>query len=364
MINQFCTALIAAIFLSPPALAQAQPHGSQALVAAAASTAARIRAAAYLDVAGCGLNVSTVAGIANRTSNVAAPLNAPLRIGSVGKLFTAAALHRLAARGAIALDQPVSQMLLSDDAVGVAGRTATLRQLLNHTGGVPDYYALPDIRRWDWRQPLTPQRILTAIAGRRATSAPGGPYSYSNSGYHLAALATERSVGRSVAALIDEEVIAPLNLRDTLYHESAPGGPLHGYVGRADQWESAENTGPDSGITATLADLRQFMRALFLEDSPLREAGTAMTANPGETGQPRQRAGAGAEVRESRDGLALVGHTGDVEGYLTFAYAAPAHDLTMIGHITASDPAALVALLRTTGSIVARACAVGTGSGN
>jgi D-alanyl-D-alanine carboxypeptidase len=286
-----------------------------------------------------------------------------LRVGSVGKLYTAAAIHQLAARGRVTLDQPVSRMLAAGDAVGVAGRDATLRQLLNHTAGVPDYYALPDIRRWDWRQPLTPQRILTAIAGRPATSPVGGAYRYSNSGYHLAALAVERATGQSTAAMIGAEVMTPLGLTATVYHERAPGGPLHGYVGRADQWTSAENTGPDSGVTATLADLRRFMRAVFLGDGPLRAVGTAMTANPVETGRPRQQAGAGAEVRESRNGMALVGHSGDVEGYLSFAYAAPAHNLTMIGHITASDPAALTELLRTTGTIAARACGVGGAQG-
>ncbi|MCU0949075.1 MAG: beta-lactamase family protein [Porphyrobacter sp.] len=351
--------LIALAFSPQTPLVANETTASDALVEITARTAARIQAAAYVDVFGCGLNVSTVAGVADRTTGAPAPLDAPLRIGSVGKLYTAATLHRLAERGAINLDEPVSRMLLPGDAADVAGRTATLRQLLNHTGGVPDYYALPDIRKWDMRQPLTPPRILTAIAGRKATSPPGGAYSYSNSGYHLAALAVERAVGQPLAAMMEEEVIALLGLAATIYHESAPAGPLHGYVGRDDQWESAENTGPDSGITATLADLRKSMRALFLEDGPLRPAGVAMTADPVETDRPRFRAGAGAEVRESREGMALVGHTGDVEGYLTFAYAAPAYDLTIIGHITASDKAALTELLRTVGSIATQACKAG-----
>jgi D-alanyl-D-alanine carboxypeptidase len=358
--NKLSRIALIALALSPQTqLAARDTAASEALVEVTARTAARIHAAAYVDVFGCGLDVSTVAGVADRTTGAAAPINAPLRIGSVGKLYTAATLHRLAERGAINLDEPVSRMLLSDDAVNVAGRTATLRQLLNHTGGVPDYYALPGIRKWDMRQPLTPQRILTAIAGRKATSLPGGAYSYSNSGYHMAALAAERTMGQSLAAMEDAEVIAPLGLTATIYHESAPAGPLHGYVGREDHWESAENTGPDSGITATLADLRKFMRALFLDDGPLRSVGAAMTADPVETDRPRFRAGAGAEVRESREGMALVGHTGDVEGYLTFAYAAQEHDLTILGHITASDKAALTELLRTVGSIATQACKAG-----
>ena len=350
------TAVAVAILVGQPAFAATLAHDRQALITAVEQAASRIGAAAFLDVAGCAIDVSAVAGVADRRTRAAAPINAPLRIGSVGKLYTAAVLHRLAARGIIDLDQPVGAMLRPDDAPGVANRTASLRQLLNHSSGVPDYYALPDIRRWDRRQPLTPGRILAAIAGRRATSPPGGRYAYSNSGYHLAALATERATGQGIAELINAEVIAPLGLSATRYHEEGPGGVLHGYVGRVDQWESAENSGPDGGITAPLADLRRFMRALFIDEGPLRPAGDAMIANPVETGRPRQRAGAGAEVRESRNGLALVGHLGDVEGYLTFAYAAPAHGLTMIGHITASDPAVLTELLRATDMVVARAC--------
>lgn len=132
---------------------------------------------------------------------------------------------------------------------------------------------------------------------------------------------------------------------------------LHGYVGTRDWYDSAENTGPDGGITATLADLRTLLRALFLaEEGPLRSAGMAMTANAVDTGKPRLRAGMGTEVRESRAGRMFLGHTGDVEGYLTFAYAAPEEKVTIIGHLSASEPKVLEELLRSTVSVIETAC--------
>lgn len=342
-------------FLNAPAHATDLSPAS-ALEAAVTAAATKADAAAFMDVRGCGLSVSTVAGVADRKTRTKATIDMPLRIASVSKLYAAATIFRLAERGLINLDQPVSTMLGADDAVGVAGREATLRQLLNHSGGVPDYYDLPDIRRWDWRLPLTPERVLTAIAKRPATGAPGARYAYSNSGYQLAALATERKVGTPFATLVQREVIAPLGVRDTLYREAAPGGTLHGYAGGKDWIDSAENTGPDGGITATLTDLRAALRAFFLDPGMLRAAGMEMTADPIETGKPRQQAGAGAEVRQSREGMLFVGHTGDVEGYLTFAYAAPDNDLTMIGHLSASEPATLAELLRATSSIVQAEC--------
>lgn len=321
-----------------------------------AMAAQKAQASAFLDVQGCGLSFSAVSGVANRKTGAAAALDMPLRLGSVGKLYTAAVIHRLAARGVLSLDAPVSRYLLASDAIGVANRDATLRQLLNHTSGVPDYYALPEIRRWNWKKPLTPLRVMTAIKGRRATTAPGVSYSYSNSGYHLLALAAERATGRSFAELMRTEVISPLNLRETHYNVSAPGGSLHGYVGRKDWWESAENTGPDSGVTATLADVRAYLRALLIDEGPIYGVGQAMIEDPVESGKPRQQAGAGAELRTTRDGMQLVGHTGDVEGYLSFAYAVPAHGLTMVGHMTASDKESFATLLRMTVQTATTAC--------
>lgn len=152
------------------------------------------------------------------------------------------------------------------------------------------------------------------------------------------------------------EVISPLNLRETHYNVSAPGGSLHGYVGRKDWWESAENTGPDSGVTATLADVRAYLRALLIDEGPIYGVGQAMIEDPVESGKPRQQAGAGAELRTTRDGMQLVGHTGDVEGYLSFAYAVPAHGLTMVGHMTASDKESFATLLRMTVQTATTAC--------
>lgn len=337
-------------------MASAQAQSTSDLQAAVTAAAQQTKAAAFLDVQGCGLSFSATSGTADRATKAVSTIEMPLRLGSVGKLYTAAVIHRLAARGVLGLDTPASLYLVPQDAVGVAGRDATLRQLLNHTGGVPDYYALPDIRRWNWLEPLTPLRVLTAIKGRGATGAPGIAYSYSNSGYQLLALVAERATNQSFASLMQAEVITLLDLRETRYNVSAPGGPLHGYVGGKDWWESAENSGPDGGVTATLADTRRYLRALFIDAGPMRSTGQAMSERPVETGKPRQQAGAGAEVRVSLGGMRLIGHTGDVEGYLSFAYAAPEYGLTIIGHVTTSDKDAFSTLLRTTAASAASAC--------
>ena len=360
MLPHSAAAIVAMLFLLAPTDTPAGPPSDfPARLSAAGDAAARsARAGAVLDVKGCGLAFSGAFGVANRKAKIPMLVDDRLRLGSIGKLYAAAAIHRLAARQVLDLDAPASRYLRADDAVGVEGRDATLRQLLNHTAGVPDYYALPNIRRWDWTQPLTPSRILTAVKGAPATHAPGAAYAYSNTGYHLSALAAERAAGKPFAQIIVGEAIAPTGLTATRYHETAPGGRVHGYAGRADMWSSAENTGPDSGVTATAADVAAMLRALFSAGGTLQGAGDAMRANPVETGKPRQSAGPGVEIRTSRGGLTLVGHTGDVEGYLSFAYIAPDNGVTLVGHLTASDPERFGALLRETVAVVEEACAV------
>lgn len=341
--------------------ARAQGQSVNDLQSTAISVAQETEASVFLDVQGCGLSVSMASGVADRVTRSVPTIDMQLRLASVGKLYTAAVIHRLAARGLLDLDAPASRYLKADDAVGVANRAATLRQLLNHTSGVPDYYALPDIEQWNWQMPFTPERVLSAIKSVKPTGTPGSTHSYSNSGYHLLALAAERATNQSFADLIQAEVLVPADLSETRYNLTAPGGPLHGYVGKKDWWDSAENTGPDGGVTATLADVRKYLRALFFDAGPMRATGRAMTENPVETGKPLQRHGAGAQMRISQDGLRLVGHTGSIEGYLSFAYIAPEYGLTMIGHITASDKDAFTNLLTTTAQIAQAACSSGPG---
>jgi D-alanyl-D-alanine carboxypeptidase len=338
------------------AICSAQTSNASGLQSALMNSARDTKAAAFLDVQGCGFAFSQASGVADRKTKIAATVNMPLRLGSVGKLYTAAVIHKLASQGIINLDTPASRYLSANDALGVANRDATLRQLLNHTSGVPDYYELPDIARWDWKKPLTPLRILDAMKGVKATGAPGASYNYSNTGYHILALVAERAAGKPLSALIQSEVVVPLGLKETTYNVAAPAGALHGYVGSKDYWTSAENTGADSGVTATLKDVRTYLRALFIDAGPMRATGQAMTNNPVETGKPRQQAGAGAEVRTTREGLKLIGHTGDVEGYLSFAYVAPEYGLTMVEHQSSSDKEAFLALLGTTAQIVQSAC--------
>jgi D-alanyl-D-alanine carboxypeptidase len=160
--------------------------------------------------------------------------------------------------------------------------------------------------------------------------------------------------------LIATRLLDPLNLTETRYNTEHPGGTIHGYGtelrSNADTWKYAENTGADSGVTATSSDLSRFLKALFLNGGEFTSIGKAMLVYPVERDRPRQFAGPGAEILVSRSGTEFVGHTGDTFGYLTFAFAVPEYDATMVGQVTANKENILVGLLTSTASVLEDAC--------
>ena len=357
--------LAAAVFFTLPACAsnaQEERTNLQAHLDEIVSTAAATAGAgAVLDVQGCGVSYLEARGVANRASETPMPTNEQLRIASVGKLYTAAVIHDFAGEGLIDLDMPATSYLTSDELNGVPNADASLRQMLNHTSGVPDYYDEQSYVTWDWTMPLTPERVLTVARRREATNRAGASYSYSNTNYHILALVAEAVSGQSLEELISARIMVPLELLQTRYNTEHPGGTIHGY-GRPmhpdeDTWEYAENTGPDSGITATTQDLRRFLSALFLEDGAMRSIGDSMIADPVETEIGNQFSGAGAEIIVARSGRQLIGHTGDTFGYLTFAYAIPDYGATLIGHVNADDTDVLMALLQSSAGVLREACA-------
>ncbi len=336
------------------------PATNKLLAALTSDIAAQSGAGAVLHVDGCGIMFDGAAGFADVDKELPMQASYPLRIGSVSKLATAATIHALIRKGVLSLDRPVSFYLPDGASEKLAGRNATLRQVLNHSAGIPDYYAsLP--KNWDWSVPLTPERILPVLDGVPATGSAGASYVYSNTGHQVLALVAERATGIPFDRLVEREFIRPLRLDATRYNLTAPGGPVHGYLsgehGLVDQWASAENTGPDGGLTASAADVATMLRQLFLAGDRLPGIGAAMATDRIATGRARQWAGLGAEIRQTRDGLELVGHTGNVDGYQTVAYAIPSLNAVIVGHLNSDDTDDLGRLLQLAIPYIEERCA-------
>jgi D-alanyl-D-alanine carboxypeptidase len=140
-------------------------------------------------------------------------------IYSITKTFTAVLILRLGEQGRLQLTDFVDRWF--PDLAQVAG--ITVKQLLNHTAGIPDYGGLAayhaDLRSAP-AHPWSFDRFVSETIGRGLLFEPGTSWSYSNPGYMLLRRIAERVSGKSYSSLIAEQIAAPLALRETTVAES------------------------------------------------------------------------------------------------------------------------------------------------
>jgi CubicO group peptidase (beta-lactamase class C family) len=131
-------------------------------------------------------------------------------VASITKPFTATAIMLLAERGALAIDQPVQELL--PEFAGPEKENITLRHFLTHTSGLPEYAEEnQEIRR---RQ-LGLEAFVRAYCRGTPLFVPGTQWSYSNYGFGLAGEIIARLDGRGYHRFVAEEILAPLGMEDS-----------------------------------------------------------------------------------------------------------------------------------------------------
>lgn len=151
-------------------------------------------------------------GLADRTTQRPYRIDTQGEIGSISKSFTAAAVLKLKDEGKLKLDDPISAYLPGVPADKAA---ITLRQLLTHTAGLPDYVPGPLGQPGPSRDdaPITREEMERRVLAAPLAFAPGSRWAYSNAGYGLAAAIVERVSGRPFTDFLADEVIAPAGLK-------------------------------------------------------------------------------------------------------------------------------------------------------
>jgi D-alanyl-D-alanine carboxypeptidase len=201
------------------------------------------------------------------------------RIASVTKMMTATALLVLADQGHCRLDDPTGRYLPRDlvdrfrDSTGRPYAAAiTLRQLLDHTSGLPNFFSQPPIREavqhgGDQRR-FTPSDLVDlAVAGEPPTSPPGTTRAYTDTGFLLAGLIIEALTGQPLQEAYRERVLDPAGMTAT-WLESSDEPPRRHDIASHD-FEGHDITDMDptvdwagGGLVSTAADLAAFLRAL------------------------------------------------------------------------------------------------------
>lgn len=275
------------------------------------------------------------AGVTDMGTGAKVPVDGQVRVGSNTKTFTAAVVLQLVGEGKAELDAPIERYLPGlVRGEGIDGRAITVRQLLQHTSGLPNYtdFMIDDFLKAGGHTYYQPRALLDLALSRKALFAPGTDWSYSNTNYVLAGLLIEKVTGRPLAEQITQRIIDRAGLRHTYfpgvgdesireahprgYHAAQPGGPL-GDITRMDpSWGWAAGQ-----LISTPGDLNRFFSALIggklLRPAELAQMRTTV-AIPDRTGmEPGVRAGLGIISTPLSCGGLMWGHGGDIPGYTT-----------------------------------------------
>ncbi|MPZ16949.1 MAG: serine hydrolase [Luteitalea sp.] len=163
-------------------------------------------------------------GVADIDTNRPMRPDFPFRIGSITKTFVATLVLQHVAEGRIGLDDPIA-LHLPDVLPAELGGAVTIRMLLNHTSGVPDYDTLlwrenADLERHRFALFTPIQLIELALTDEPGT--PGQTWAYSNTNYILLGILVERVSGHSVQFDMIQRIIRPLQLRGTWFPYLSP----------------------------------------------------------------------------------------------------------------------------------------------
>ncbi|HEX6279550.1 MAG TPA: serine hydrolase [Pyrinomonadaceae bacterium] len=153
-------------------------------------------------------------GMANVEWDVKNTPQTAFRLGSVTKPFTSVAIMMLQERGKLSVSDPACKYV-SD--CPQAWEPITIRHLLTHTSGIPNYTAFPGFIEKRGMLPISTAELMAEYRGKPLDFAPGEKNSYSNSGYHLLGLIIEKASGRSYADFLQENIFTPLGMKQTGY---------------------------------------------------------------------------------------------------------------------------------------------------
>jgi CubicO group peptidase (beta-lactamase class C family) len=282
-------------------------------------------------------DLRTLAPIDSRTN---------FRLASFTKQFTAACIMLLARDGKLRYDDHLTDFFPEFPAYGKA---ITVRNLLNHTSGLPDYEDLLMKQYPDTPPEKVPQihdaGVLKLLEQQsNGVFAPGSRWEYSNSGYAVLAMIVEKVSGKSFGQFLRERIFAPLEMKNTVAYEKGKNEVAHRAYGHSKEengWHETDQSPTsavlgDGGIYSSLDDLEKWDRAL-------REH-TLLSAEEMEPAlMPVQPTGGPAKLPEGPSvsygfgwfldpyrGHGRMSHDGETVGFRTTIQRFPEDQLTII----------------------------------
>ena len=304
-----------------------------------------------------GNTIGAAAGVGNLETGEAPPLDGEVRIGSNTKTFVAVVTMQLVQEGKISLDEPIETYLpglLHGE--GIDGAKITVRQLLQHTSGLPEYTdTVPgETDIFQIRDNYYSTRDLLDVAlSKPAAFEPGSQFKYTNTNYIVLSLLAEKVTHRPLAEQITKRIIEPLGLTHTYLpgpgEENIRGTHPHAYT-RNNQGQLEDITRQDpsaaggaGAMISTPSELTKFLQATFngtlLNQDSITEMKKTVEASD-LIGVPGSGYGLGIFSMPLSCGGEAWGHSGGIPGYGSYNMVGP--DGTAMALTVTAPPDAIV----------------------
>ena len=272
-------------------------------------------------------------GKADLENDVPATAQTVYRIGSITKQFTASAVMQLMEQGKVRLDDSIATYL---PALPPAWSAVTVRQLLNHTSGIPSYTDIGD--RWTrrWGEEMTPDTLVALTANDTLWFKPGSKWRYDNSGYVVLGMLVSKLAEHPWAADIIERFAKPLGLTNTRNCATRPiiKHRAQGYEpASSGEWANAQYLAMSQpyaagALCSTVGDLARWNRALGSGEVVKPESYALMTTPEGAAAKAPLKYGFGL-ARDTLAGRTVIAHGGGINGFITSNAWFPAERLSV-----------------------------------
>ena len=300
---------------------------------------------------------------AGQTNGEKIDTDQPFHVASVGKLFTATLIGHLIDEGKVKISDPINLYL--DDALlenlfvieGIDYRNqVTIQQLLSHTSGVADYFALEDNGLMEslYQTPdkfFSPQELIQYTREHQsAYFTPGDGYHYSDTGYILLGLIIESTTIKPFHQNLHEVIFDPLEMNDTylLFYSEPKNDKLtiaEAWVNghEISQFNSVSIDWAGGGVISTLDDLAKFIRSLYQGKIISQETLTLLTKFDYEF-MPGIAYGNGFMQMQFEKFMPTLGYLPRMEGHMgvlgTQLFYEPSSDLVYVSSLGSSDASA------------------------
>jgi CubicO group peptidase (beta-lactamase class C family) len=266
-------------------------------------------------------------------------------VASLSKQFTAMSVVLLAQDGKLSLDDDIRRWVPEVPNLG----KITIRQLLNHTSGLRDYYTLLGITGWRPNELFTEQTLLDLVARQKALNfQPGDEFLYNNTGYALLGIVVRRASGVSLREFAAARIFKPLGMTHTQFrddHSTAIDGEAIGYLKQAGGYPVSIpqlDVVGDGGVFTTVEDLARWDANLDSGQIGGKD-GVTLLQTPGRLNDGTVTGYALGLNVGSLNGARMVSHSGSYGGYQSTYLRFPDEHLSVITLCNVAVPSSRLA---------------------